>query len=222
LFFNTALKSIFLGSLVPAGVLGVAGVAPVLLEVVLALLPNENEVALGALVLGAVVVVLGAAVLLVAVVVPNENEVVLGVVALVLVVAVVVLGVVPKLNVDVVALLALVLGAVVLGVVAPNVNAGVVPVVLAAGVVLGAVVLGVVLNAVGAVVPKLKLGVVLGCVVDVPPMEGVVEAPNVVVLVAAVVEGTPNENDDAGAVLPPKEKPVVLDISYLCARRLGS
>jgi hypothetical protein len=75
LFFNTALKSIFLGSLVPAGVLGVAGVAPVLLEVVLALLPNENEVALGALVLGAVVVVLGAAVLLVAVVVPNENEV---------------------------------------------------------------------------------------------------------------------------------------------------
>lgn len=80
MFFNTALKSIFLGSLVPAGVLGVAGVAPVLLEVVLALLPNENEVALGALVLGAlvlgaVVVVLGAAVLLVAVVVPNENEV---------------------------------------------------------------------------------------------------------------------------------------------------
>jgi hypothetical protein len=163
-----------------------------------------------ALVLVVAVVVLGAVVL---VPVPNAKEgVVPPVVALgaaVLVVAVVVLGVVPKLNVDVVALLALVLGAVVLGVVAPNVNAGVVPVVLAAGVVLGAVVLGVVLNAVGAVVPKLKLGVVLGCVVDVPPMEGVVEAPNVVVLVAAVVEGTPNENDDAGAVLPPKEKPVV-------------
>lgn len=163
-----------------------------------------------ALVLVVAVVVLGAVVL---VPVPNAKEgVVPAVVALgaaVLVVAVVVLGVVPKLNVDVVALLALVLGAVVLGVVAPNVNAGVVPVVLAAGVVLGAVVLGVVLNAVGAVVPKLKLGVVLGCVVDVPPMEGVVEAPNVVVLVAAVVEGTPNENDDAGAVLPPKEKPVV-------------
>lgn len=119
------------------------------------------------------------------------------------VVVVVVLGVVPKLNVDVVALLALVLGAVVLGVV-PNEKDGAV---LAAGVVLGAAVLGVVLNAVGAVEPKLKLGVVLLCVLDVPPMDGVVEAPNVVVLVADVVEGTPKEKDEAGAVVPPKENP---------------
>ena len=151
---------------------------------------------LGAVVLGTVV--LGAVVLGV---VPKLKVDVVALLALVLgtvVLGTVVLGVVPKLKVDVVALLALVLGAVVLGA-APNVNAGVV---------LGAVVLGVVVNAVGAAVPKLKLGVVLGCVADVPPSEGVVEAPNVVVPVDVEVEGTPNEKDEAGAVLlVPKENP---------------